>query len=58
VLLPAQTHFSPSPTEVCPQTPSQTGGEPSAATGLSPAEGSKCTHQGAQEVPLTATAGV
>jgi len=34
--------------------------EPSAAIDLSLAEdsGGKCTHQGAQEVPLTATAGV
>ena len=39
---------------------SQRGREPSAATGLSPAEdnGGKCTSQGAQEVPFTATAGV
>jgi len=39
---------------------SQRGGQPSVATGLSPAEGSRgnCTHQGAQEVTLTATAGV
>ena len=39
---------------------SQLGREPSAATALSPAEdgGGKCTHQEAQEVPLTATAGV
>ena len=39
---------------------SQRGGEGSAATGLSPAKdsGGKCTHYGAQEVPLTATVGV
>ena len=39
---------------------SQRGGEPSAASGLSPAKdsGGKCTYYGAQEVPLTATAGV
>jgi len=47
---------SSSPTEVSPEPLSQKGGEPSAATNLSPAEGS--THQGAQEVPLTAIAGV
>ena len=39
---------------------SQRGQKPSAAMCLSPAEmsGGKCTHQEAQEVPLTATAGV
>ena len=38
----------------------QRGGKPSAATGLSTVERKqwKCTHQGAQEVPLTDTAGV
>jgi len=54
-------HSSPSLTEVWPPSlQSPIGREPSAATGPSPAEDSraKCTHQGAQEVPFMATAGV
>ena len=51
------------PNRSLPQSPqSQRGGKPSAATGLSPwpAKDSnrKCTHPGAQKVPLTAIAGV
>ena len=58
MLQPPLTHSPPSATEVCPRALSLRGGEPSPATECSPAEGSggKCTHQGAQEVPLTASA--
>ena len=40
-LLPPLTHSSPSPTEKCPRSPSQRGGEPSAGSCLSPAEDSR-----------------
>jgi len=57
VLLPPLTQSSPSPIEICPQAPCLKEVE-NLLVFLQQKTTEKCTHQGSQDVPLTATAGV
>ena len=60
VLLPSRTHSPPSPTEAFPWVPclSEAKNLQQLLAFIQQESEGKCTHQGAQEVPLTATVGV